>query len=413
MSSKRQRERKKLKKELLRQADRVDFNIWIATILLCCFGVIMVFSVTADTCGSLAKYNYDSLYTVKRQLRFIFLGLGIMFFIQFASYRVFGRILSFFVYLVGIGCIFLLKTSMGVSSGGATRWIQIYGPIKFQVAEIVKLCLIIALACYAQQNYKKRGTLKMTLTMWVIGGIPTLLLYKFSNDLSSSVVVFGITFVMSFVCTKTWKFHVGVAIAGIVLVAMYVASIAANLPSAEEIAELPFRVQRIAAWIAPERYASSNGFQVLQALYAIGRGGLFGVGLGNSIQKSILPEADNDMIFSILCEEMGALGAALAIGLLIYLMYQLFRVAISAETFYGSLLTVGVLAHIGIQSIINIAVNCSVFPNTGLPLPFFSQGGSSILFLLCELTLVLSVERERVMKQVQRGVKRREEEAVV
>ena len=250
--------------------------------------------------------------------------------------------------------------------------------------------------------------MQLTIYLWIAGGVPAVLLLILSNDLSSSVVVLGITFVVSFVCTKTWKLHVGVAALMFLVVGLYVAKIAMDLPSPSEIENLPFRVRRIAAWIDPERYASGQGYQVLQALYAIGRGGLFGTGLGNSIQKSILPEAANDMIFSILCEEMGAVGAALAIGLLAYLLYQILRVSISAENIYGSALALGVFAHIGLQSIINIAVNCSVFPNTGLTLPFFSSGGSSIAFLLVEVAMVLSVERERVVKLVRNGLREKQ-----
>lgn len=395
------------KDELLEQSGRVDFNIWIVTILLCCFGVMMVFSATADECSLSKACNYDSLYQVKRQAIFIMAGFFFMFVGQFINYKCLQK-LACLVYAAGIACIFLLKTPLAVSSHGATRWVKLYGPIQFQVAEVVKLCLIVFLAYMVKRYYKSLGTVKLTIYLWIAGGIPAGLLLILSNDLSSSVVVFGIAFVVSFVCTKTWKMHVGVAAAGILVVGLYVMNIAMDLPSPTEIDTLPFRVQRIAAWIDPELYASGQGYQVLQALYAIARGGLFGTGLGNSIQKSILPEAGNDMIFSILCEEMGAVGAALAIGLLVYLLYQLLRVAISAENIFGSTLTLGVFAHVGLQSIINIAVNCSVFPNTGLPLPFFSSGGSSILFLLVEVTIVLSVERERVVKLVRSGLRKKE-----
>lgn len=398
---------RKEKDEILEQSGRVDFNIWIVTILLCCFGAMMVFSVTADECSLSKACNYDSLYQVKRQAIFILAGFFCMFAGQFVSYKLLQKVV-YLIYFGGILCTFLLKTPLAVSSHGATRWVKIYGPIQFQVAEVVKLCVIVFLAYMVKRYYKSLGTVQLTIYLWIAGGVPAVLLLILSNDLSSSVVVLGITFVVSFVCTKTWKLHVGVAALMFLVVGLYVAKIAMDMPSLSEIEELPFRVRRIAAWIDPERYASGQGYQVLQALYAIGRGGLFGTGLGNSIQKSILPEADNDMIFSILCEEMGAVGAALAIGLLAYLLYQILRVSISAENIYGSALALGVFAHIGLQSIINIAVNCSVFPNTGLTLPFFSSGGSSIAFLLVEVAMVLSVERERVVKLVRSGLREKQ-----
>ena len=398
---------RKEKDEILEQSGRVDFNIWIVTILLCGFGAMMVFSVTADECSLSKACNYDSLYQVKRQAIFILAGFFCMFAGQFVSYKLLQKVV-YLIYFGGILCTFLLKTPLAVSSHGATRWVKIYGPIQFQVAEVVKLCVIVFLAYMVKRYYKSLETVQLTIYLWIAGGVPAVLLLVLSNDLSSSVVVLGITFVVSFVCTRTWKLHVGVAVLMFLVVGLYVAKIAMDMPSLSEIEELPFRVRRIAAWIDPERYASGQGYQVLQALYAIGRGGLFGTGLGNSIQKSILPEADNDMIFSILCEEMGAVGAALAIGLLAYLLYQILRVSISAENIYGSALALGVFAHIGLQSIINIAVNCSVFPNTGLTLPFFSSGGSSIAFLLVEVAMVLSVERERVVKLVRNGLREKQ-----
>ena len=385
--------------EILEQSGRVDFNIWIATILLCCFGTIMVFSVTAYECSISKACDYDSLYQVKRQALFIMAGFFCMFVGQFVNYKFLEK-LAYLIYFAGIACILLLKTPLAVSSHGATRWVKIYGPIQFQVAEVVKLCLIVFLAYMVKRYYKSLGKVQLTIYLWIAGGIPAGLLLFLSNDLSSSVVILGITFVISFVCTKTWKLHGEVLAAAVLLVGLYVLSIAMNLPSPSELDDLSFRVGRIAAWIDPERYASGQGYQVVQALYAIGRGGVFGTGLGNSIQKFIVPEADNDMIFSILCEEMGVVGAALAIGLLVYFMYQIMKVAVNGESIFGSVLALGVLAHVGLQSIINIAVNCSVFPNTGLTLPFFSSGGSSIAFLLVEVAFVLSVERERIVKFV-------------
>jgi len=155
-----------------------------------------------------------------------------------------------------------------------------------------------------------------------------------------------------------------------------------------------FRSERILAWLDPESYAQGKGFQTLQALYAIGSGGVWGKGLGQSMQKlSFIPEAQNDMIFSIICEELGLFGAIAIILMFIMLLWRMMIVANNARDLFGAMLVVGVMGHIAIQAVLNIAVVTATIPNTGISLPFISYGGSSVLFLLIEIGLVLSVAR--------------------
>ena len=156
-----------------------------------------------------------------------------------------------------------------------------------------------------------------------------------------------------------------------------------------------FRIRRILVWLHPEDYASGDGYQTLQALYAIGSGGIFGRGLGNSIQKlGSVPEAQNDMIFSIICEELGLFGALLVLVLFGYLLYRLFFIAQNAPDLFGSLLVTGIFIHIALQVIFNIAVVLNLMPNTGVTLPFISYGGTSIMFLMIEMGLALGVARK-------------------
>ena len=156
-----------------------------------------------------------------------------------------------------------------------------------------------------------------------------------------------------------------------------------------------FRIRRILVWLHPEDYASGDGHQTLQALYAIGSGGIFGRGLGNSIQKlGSVPEAQNDMIFSIICEELGLFGALLVLVLFGYLLYRLFFIAQNAPDLFGSLLVTGIFIHIALQVIFNIAVVLNLMPNTGVTLPFISYGGTSIMFLMIEMGLALGVARK-------------------
>ena len=168
-----------------------------------------------------------------------------------------------------------------------------------------------------------------------------------------------------------------------------------SVPWLEQMAESNFRLRRLLVWLDPEKYSAEGGYQTLQALYAIGSGGFFGKGLGNSTQKlSALPEAQNDMIFSIICEELGVFGAALLTLLFIFLLYRLLFIAQNAPDLAGSLMVTGIFAHIALQVMLNIMVVTNVIPNTGIILPFVSYGGTSIVFLMAEMTLALSVSRQ-------------------
>jgi len=374
---------------------RNNYMMLAVLIFLCAYGAIMVFSATAYQCSINEEYNNDSFYMLKNQVKFMLAGFALMLFLQHFSYRLLNNVLAAFLYLSGIISIFLLKTPLGVTANGATRWVKLGTLGQFQVSEWVKVCVIVFLAYLIDNNKKYLSSKKFTVYLWIAGGIPAVLLFDLSNDLSSSAVVLGICFVMTFISMKTENLHIVVFLAVFALVAMYVWSIWSNMPTPEEMSEMPFRVRRIAAWLDPGRYAATQGYQTLQGLYAIGRGGVFGKGLGASIQKlGPIPEAENDMIFSVICEELGIIGAIALIYLFGYLLYQISRVMMSAPDLFGGMLSLGVFAHLTLQTIVNICVNLAILPNTGLPLPFISYGGTSVFLLLAgEMTIVFSVER--------------------
>ena len=201
-----------------------------------------------------------------------------------------------------------------------------------------------------------------------------------SNNLSTAVIILGIGVLLIFVANPRYLQFLALGGAGIGFIAVFLA--------AES-----YRLERLAIWRDPEKY--EKGFQTIQGLYAIGSGGIFGKGFGNSLQKlGFVPEAQNDMIFSIVCEELGLFGAICIIILFILLIYRFMVVANNAPDLFGSLLVVGVLAHIGIQVILNIAVVTNTIPNTGISLPFISYGGTSVCFLLVEIGIVLNVSRQ-------------------
>lgn len=367
----------------------------------------MVFSASAYTCSVSAKYNHDSAYLLKKQVTLILAGVVLCFFMQYVDYRLMYKA-SILIYVAGLLSILLLLSPLRVSAKGATRWIAVFG-IRFQVAEVVKISVIVFQG-YLLRRFKgflHRKTL--VFYMWLSGGIAAFALKVVSNDLSSCLVVLAITVGISFVYTHTEDLHI---IAGVIVgsgIFVYVKYISKNLPTVEQLENMSFRIGRIAAWLAPEEYSSNQVYQTLQALYAIGSGGVFGKGLGKSVQKlTAIPEAQNDMIFSIICEELGIFGAAMLLILFGYLLWCLVRVAISTKDIFGSAITTGIMLHIGVQVLMNVSVNLNVIPNTGIALPFISYGGTAILCQLAEIAIVLSVARVTVgMSQLGRQEKKR------
>ena len=237
---------------------------------------------------------------------------------------------------------------------------------------------------------KKLKGFKAPAVLFAFGALTFLLTWKFTENLSTAIIILGITCALIFVAhPKTAPFVLTAGIGlpvGIVGVRGYVSSLGASGN---------FRFNRVLAWIDPEKYSDGGGYQVLQGLYAIGSGGLFGKGLGNSTQKiQSIPEAQNDMIFSIICEELGLFGAVLLTILFVFLQYRLMFIAQNAPDLLGSLIVTGIFAHIALQVILNIAVVLNVIPTTGVTLPFISYGGTSILFLMTEMGIALNVSRQ-------------------
>jgi len=224
-----------------------------------------------------------------------------------------------------------------------------------------------------------------------------LMVWKITSNMSSAIIIMGIAILMLFVASPDYKKFIIMAL-GVIAAAAVVVFVIVNMANGDG---LDFRGERILAWLDPEAYADGKGFQTLQALYAIGSGGIWGKGLGQSMQKlGFIPEAQNDMIFSIICEELGLFGAVAIILMFIMLIWRLMVIANNAPDLFGALLVVGVLGHIAIQVILNIAVVTNTIPNTGISLPFFSYGGSSVMFLLIEIGLVLNVAKRIQLKEM-------------
>jgi cell division protein FtsW len=220
----------------------------------------------------------------------------------------------------------------------------------------------------------------------VFGALASLGVFRITDNLSSAIIVMGITVVLLYVVDPKIKLWLLAGLA-LILILIFAKPVLSKVLTAAG----GFRMQRVLTWLSPESDASDSGFQTLQGLYAIGSGGFFGKGLGNSSQKIRLPEAQNDMIFSIVCEELGIFGMIILLVMFGYLLYRILFIAQNAPDWYGSLVTTGVFGQIAIQVILNLAVVTNVIPNTGISLPFISYGGTSLLFLMAEIGIVLNV----------------------
>lgn len=385
------------REKFIEYVDPVYLNIILTVILLCGFGLVMIFSTTAYTCAQEEMYDFESSYLMRRQAIFIFIGFIGIFIFQYINVGYLVNEMAAVLYVLGILMIFLL-VPFGVSSHGATRWIEIVG-IRFQVAEVVKFCVIAFLAYMVRRYSKYLSSVKLTIYLWVLGGgIPAVLILKISNNLSSAIIILIITYGITVLNMRTWKLHLFAFVLVVMIAVLYVWSVASDLPEPTELENMSFRIGRIAAWLEPEIYKNDQSYQTLNGLYAIGRGGWFGVGLGKSIQKLSIPEPETDMVFAIICEEMGIIGGGVVIFLFVYLSFQVMKVAICAVdiNLFEAVFSEGVLLHIASQAFINIAVVTNTIPNTGIPLPFISYGGTSVFILLVEIGIVVSISQKYV-----------------
>lgn len=356
---------------------RQDPALMILVVLLVGFGLVMMYSV--------GSYNGeirfgDALYYVKKQFFATALGFLAMYLIGCMDYH---RLEKYAVaaYLLSL-LLSALVLAAGDSYNGSRRWLSL-GPLSFQPSEFAKLAVILFLAEKVSRQKKKRNSFLNLLL--VIGMVLPVVALVGTNNLSTAVIIMGIAVIVVFVSDKRYIQFVWMGALGIGVVAVFL-----GMES--------YRLERLAIWKNPEAY--EKGYQTIQGLYAIGSGGLFGRGLGESIQKlGFVPEAQNDMIFSIICEELGYVGAVLLIVAFFILIWRFMVISVHAPDLFGALIAAGAMAHIAIQVILNIAVVTNTIPNTGITLPFISYGGTSILFLLSEMGLVLSVSRWQTEKK--------------
>ncbi len=353
-----------------------DFLFLFLVLILLVFGLIMVAS--SSHVSALYKYG-DSYHYIKRQLFFAVVGFLIMLGVAFFDYHKLRK-WSFAILCVAVFLLIfvLIPSPLSVKVNGARRWLN-FG-VQFQPSEIGKFAVILTLASYISANYKRMKEIKMSafpiIVLLIVVGLVAV-----ETHLSGAILIFAIGAIMLFVGGFPAKYFIiagGTGIAGLVGIVLFT----------------PYMQSRIEMWLDPFKDAQGRGYQVIQSLYAIGSGGLLGLGLGQSRQKHLyIPEPQNDYIFSIALEELGFVGGVFIMLLFVLLIWRGFSIAFHARDKFGSLLVIGIVSRVAVQTILNIGVVTNALPSTGISLPFFSYGGTALVMLLVEMGVVLSVSR--------------------
>lgn len=378
----------------------VEMRIILVVIFLLAFGLIMIYSASSFMCSISSDYNFDSAYFLKKQIKAIILSVAfatVAYAIPFYLYKKF----AIFFFVVAFGLNFLLFTPLAVESHGAPRWIQI-GGTQIQLADIWRICLLIFMAYYIHKfkDVIKKKDLRggvAIIILWGLMGFQAICLEKISSNLSTALILLIICFFLTWVISRNTIPHVFALVIGIIGLVCIISYLKSHMPSVTEIEELKYQVRRLYAWMDPKKYSNSYGYQTLQSLYAIGSGGLWGKGLGNGTQKlSNLPEGHNDMIFSVICEEMGLIGAIILFTMYGYLLYQMYIIVKESRNMYACAFVLGVMLHLITQIVVNVCVTVNLFPNTGVTLPFISYGGTATLSTLAEIGMVLGIRRKLV-----------------
>lgn len=366
--------------------NNLDFGMLITIIILLCAGIVMVAS--ASSYYALSNYN-NSNYFLVRQLFFGIIGFIFMIIISNIDYKRYKK-WGYLFYIICLVLLVLVLTPFGQTRNGAKRWLG-FGALVFQPSEIMKIGLVIGMSTYLSLNYKKLNSFKGYI-------IPILMLFLvvivmfMQKHLSGTIVMFVAA--CSIIFVSGIKVKARYIISGIIAAAAMLA-VFIFMPSGDSTESSgSFRLDRIVSFLNPEEDIKGGNWQAAQSLYAIGSGGIFGRGLGQSRQKYLwLPEAQNDFIFSVLGEELGLVGTVTVLSLFSFFIYRGYRIAITARDMYGSLIATGITSAFALQILVNIAVVTCTVPVTGMPLPFFSYGGTALFINLCAMGILLNISR--------------------
>lgn len=365
-----------------------DYSLVASIVFLVCFGLVMLYSASAYS----AQVDYgDSMHFFKRQLFFCLAGAAGAYVISLIDYHIWSK-LAKKIYFLAIFLMALVQTPLGKKVNGARRWIQLPFDQQLQPSELAKIAIILFIPVVICQVGKKVNTLEGLIRVWCWGALSAACVFFLTENLSTAIIVFGITFLMTFIVYPKKMLFIVPIVLGVIAVLLVPVLLGPVVEAGDF--DGNFRLGRLLVWLDPEKYSSGLGYQVVQGLYAVGSGGFFGKGLGNSAQKQFIPEVQNDMILSVICEELGVFGAIMVLMLFGLLLYRLMVIAQNAPDMYGALVATGIFSHIALQVILNVAVVINLIPNTGITLPFISYGGTSILFLMAEMGLALGISRQ-------------------
>ena len=362
----------------------IDLPFAAIVLALLAFGLVMMFSASY-------AYSYyhegNSFYYITRQLIFALIGVTVMLLVSFVDYHFWHK---FAIPVYAVALILLVLALFAPAQSGVHRWITVAG-VSVQPSEIAKFAIILIFSDYAVRFRKeiRLYSFRYGILPYLALLLPIVGLLVAEPHLSGTVLCCGIALIMMFVGGTSAKWFIGGGIAvGVGLVGVLLSGV------------IKYAQTRLDVWFDPWSDALGKGWQTIQSLYAIGSGGITGVGLGNSRQKQLyISEPQNDFVFAVVCEELGLIGALAVIFLFALLVWRGFVIGLRAPDTFGMLLAVGVTTQIGMQAALNIAVVSNTIPNTGISLPFFSYGGSSLVMLLFEMAIVLSVSRQSQIKK--------------
>ncbi|MBQ7902856.1 MAG: cell division protein FtsW [Oscillospiraceae bacterium] len=350
------------------------------TFILLAFGLVMLYS--ASYVYGIYRFDGDSLHYIKDQAIFAVIGVAAMLIASKVDYHIFRR---YTVMLMGLVYILLIIVLFMPEYNGCNRWIVIKNIGTFQPSEIAKFAVIIMFANMIEQNYDKMKTFQFGVVPFVAVLASIVVLMFFQPHLSGIVIICAVGAIMMFIggCDTKW-FMLGIGVLAVAIVSVLII-----WPDS-----IHYASSRIENWLHPENDLTAAGYQSYMGRLAIGSGGLFGLGLGNSRQKHLhLPEGQNDFIFAIICEELGFVGGMMVIILFIALFARGIYIATRAKDKFGAMIVIGIIVQITLQAFLNIAVATGTIPNTGISLPFFSEGGTALMMILGEMGIVLSVSR--------------------
>lgn len=364
-----------------------DYTLLVSVLFLFIFGLVMLYSMSYHQAS---MEETSSFHYLKRQIFYGLIGGTAIFILSYVPYWL-SRKYAVIYYISSLCSLFLVLTSIGKEVNYARRWIVLPGIGQIQPSEFMKIGIVLIIAtliCY-MKKYKSHIIIDFILLM--PGIIASLIIWKVTDNLSTAIIVAGINFFMVSLNSVNGKVYMlVVAIGALFLLTVIYMWGGDFLPYMKG-----FRAERLLVWSQPEVYSEDGGYQVLQALYAIGSGGLFGKGLGNGTQKlGNIPEIQNDMIFAAICEELGLIGVGIILFLFAIVLYRLYIIAQNAPNLYASMVVAGIFFHIALQVILNISVVTALLPNTGVTLPFISYGGSALVILFVEIGIVLGISRQ-------------------